>query len=84
MQGLIGITLPDTYSALAVVRSSDMAAQIPRRLATLAAEGGFLVMLRPPYRPKDVRLSVLCLRERLADPALSWMHGLLKSVAASL
>ena len=86
-QGLtrrIGVTVPDTYSALAVVRRSDMAAQIPRRLATMAAQGGFLVMLRPPYRPADVRLSLLCLRERLADPALGWMHALLKSVAASL
>jgi DNA-binding transcriptional LysR family regulator len=80
----IGVTVPDTYSALAVVRRSDMAAQIPRRLATMAAQGGFLAMLKPPYRPADVRLSLLCLRERLADPAMNWMHALLKSVAASL
>jgi DNA-binding transcriptional LysR family regulator len=80
----IGVTVPDTYSALAVVRRSDMAAQIPRRLATMAAQGGFLVMLKPPYRPADVRLSLLCLRERLADPAMNWMHALLKSVATTL
>jgi DNA-binding transcriptional LysR family regulator len=80
----IGVTVPDTYSALAVVRRADMAAPIPRRLGTLAAQGGFLVMLKPPYRPADVRLSLLCLRERLADPALNWMHALLKSVATTL
>lgn len=80
----IGVTVPDTYSALAVVRRSDMAAQIPRRLAMMAAQGGFLTMLRPPYRPADVHLSLLCLRERLADPGLNWMHGLLKATAATL
>jgi len=78
------VTVPDTYSALAVIRRSDMAAQIPMRLATLAAQGGFLVMLKPPYRPADVHLSVLALRERLADPGLAWMHALLKSVASEL
>jgi DNA-binding transcriptional LysR family regulator len=80
----IGVTVPDTYSALAVVGPSAQAAPHPRRLATVAAQGGFLVMLKPPYRPADVRLSLLCLRERLADPALNWMHALLKSVATTL
>ncbi|MBI1360205.1 MAG: LysR family transcriptional regulator [Alphaproteobacteria bacterium] len=78
------VTVPDTYSALAIIRRSDMAAQIPMRLATLAAQGGFLTMLKPPYRPADVHLSVLALRERLADAGLAWMHALLKSVAGDL
>ncbi len=73
----IGVTVPDVYSALAVVRRSDMAALIPRRLAELSTQSGFLAMVRPPYKSPTVELNLLCLRERLAEPALSWMHGVI-------
>jgi DNA-binding transcriptional LysR family regulator len=78
----IGVTVPDTYSALAIVRRSDMAALIPQRLAALSAQSGFLAMLRPPYPSPEVTVNLICLRERLADPAMAWMHGLIIGVAA--
>lgn len=84
LQRKIGVTVPDAYSALAVVRRSDMAALIPRRLAELSAQSGFLAMVRPPYKSPNVELNLLCLRERLAEPPLAWMHGLLGEVGKQL
>jgi DNA-binding transcriptional LysR family regulator len=80
----IGVTVPDAYSALAVVRRSDMAALIPRRLAEMSAQSGFLAMVRPPYRSPTVELNLLYLRERLAEPALKWMHSLLGEIGKTL
>jgi DNA-binding transcriptional LysR family regulator len=76
----IGVTVPDAYSALAVVRRSDMAALIPRRLAEMSAQSGFLAMVSPPYKSPTVELNLLSLRERMAEPAQAWMHGLLTAI----
>ncbi len=80
----IGVTVPDAYSALAVVRRSDMAALIPRRLAELSAQSGLLAMVRPPYRSPTVELNLLSLRERLSEPSQTWMRTLLTGVAVKL
>jgi len=80
----IGVTVPDAYSALAVTRRSDMAALIPRRLAEMSAQSGFLAMVRPPYKSPTVELNLLCLRERMAEPAQAWMHALLTDIASGL
>jgi DNA-binding transcriptional LysR family regulator len=80
----IGVTVPDAYSALAVVRRSDMAALIPRRLAEMSSQSGFLAMVRPPYRSPNVELNLLCLRERLTEPAMSWMHGVLSDLGTNM
>lgn len=80
----IGVTVPDTYSALAIVRRSEMAALIPRRVATAAAQTGFVELLKPPYPPSEVELSLLCLRERMSEPAQRWMHGLILDVASKV
>jgi DNA-binding transcriptional LysR family regulator len=80
----IGVTVPDAYSALAVTRRSDMAALIPRRLAEMSAQSGFLAMVRPPYKSPTVELNLLCLRERMAEPAQAWMHSLLTDIASGL
>lgn len=75
----IKITVPDVYSALAVVRRSDMAAIIPKRLAEMSAQSGFISMINPPYRSPTVEMNLLCLRERLAEPSQAWMHALLRA-----
>jgi DNA-binding transcriptional LysR family regulator len=80
----IGVTVPDSYSALAVVRRSDMAALIPRRLALLSTQTGLLRLIEPPYRSPRVDLSLLYLRERLAEPAIAWMRDQLKDIAAEM
>jgi DNA-binding transcriptional LysR family regulator len=80
----VGVVLPDSYSALAVVSRSDMVALVPRRLATLSVQRGFVRMIEPPYDTRPVDLSLLLLKERLAEPAIAWMQALLHDVAASV
>lgn len=86
-QGLtrhVGVTVPDTYTALAVASRTDMATLIPRRLALLSAQGGKVQLIEPPYESPVVDISLLYLRDRLAEPAVAWMRELIREVAASL
>jgi DNA-binding transcriptional LysR family regulator len=80
----VGVTVPDTYSAMGVIRRSDMAALIPRRLAALSTQSGILRMVEPPYPSPQVDLGMLYLTDRVADPAIAWMRGLLRSVAGGI
>lgn len=80
----IGVTVPDTYSAIAVASRSDMAALIPRRLALLSSQSGRVKLIEPPYPSPNVDVSLLFLRDRLDDPAIAWMRDQIRSVAAEL
>ena len=80
----VGVTVPDTYSAMGVIRRSDMAALIPRRLAALSTQSGILRMVEPPYPSPQVDLGMLYLTDRIADPAIAWMRELLRSVAGGI
>jgi DNA-binding transcriptional LysR family regulator len=80
----IGVTVPDTYSAFGVIRRSDMAALLPRKLAELSTRSGTMRLLEPPYESPLVDLGLLYLSDRIADPALAWMRGLLRQVAAEV
>ena len=80
----VGVTVPDTYTALAVASRTDMAALMPRRLAMLSAQGGRVQLVEPPYESPSVDVSLLYLKERLAEPAIDWMHDLIVTVAAGL
>ena len=80
----VGVSVPDTYTALAVASRTDMATLIPRRLALLSAQGGRVQLIDPPYESPTVDVSLLYLKERLAEPAIAWMHDLIRTVAASL
>jgi DNA-binding transcriptional LysR family regulator len=80
----VGVSAPDTYTALAVASRTDMATLIPRRLALLSAQGGRVKLIEPPYESPPVDVSLLYLRERLAEPAIVWMRDLIRAVAATL
>jgi DNA-binding transcriptional LysR family regulator len=80
----VGVQVPDTYSALAVVARTNMAALIPRRLAELAAQNGRTVLIEPPYLSPAVEVTLLYLKERLNEPAVAWMRDLIADVAAGL
>jgi DNA-binding transcriptional LysR family regulator len=80
----VGVSVPDTYTALAVASRTDMATLIPRRLALLSAQGGRVQLIDPPYESPSVDISLLYLRERLAEPAIAWMHAQIRAVAAAL
>ena len=60
---------------------TDMATLIPRRLALLSAR---VQLIDPPYESPRVDVSLLYLKERLAEPAIAWMHDLIRNVAAGL
>jgi DNA-binding transcriptional LysR family regulator len=78
----IGVTVPDSFSALAVVTRSDMVALAPRRLAEMSARSGKLVMIEPPYGSPPVDIGLLYRRDRLGDPAVAWLRDLLVGAAA--
>lgn len=80
----LGVTVPDTYSAVAVALRTDMAAMIPRRMALIAAESNRACLIEPPYDCPPADVTLLYLKDRLAEPAIAWMHGLIRSVAAGL
>lgn len=80
----VGVSVPDTYTALAVASRTDMATLIPRRLAALSAQGGRVRLIEPPYKSPAVDVSMLYLKERLAEPAIVWMRDLIRSVAATI
>ena len=61
-----------------------MATLIPKRLARLSAEGGRVKLIEPPYESPSVEVSLLYLKDRLAEPAIVWMHDLIRAVAATL
>ena len=86
-QGLtrrVGVTVPDTYSALGVAVRTDMVTMLPRRLALLSAQNGRVALIEPPYDCPTVDVTLLYLKERLAEPAIAWMHGLIRNAAAGL
>jgi len=80
----IGVTTPDTYSAVSVVRQSDMAALLPARMANLTKQTGLLRVLEPPYVSPKVELGLIYLADRMADPAMVWMRDLLRQVAGEV
>jgi DNA-binding transcriptional LysR family regulator len=80
----VGVTVPDNYTALAVAARTDMATLIPRRLALLSAQGGRVKLVEPPYESPPVDVSMIYLRDRLADPAIAWLLDQIRAVAAAL
>lgn len=69
----IGVTVPDIYSAIAVVARSEMAALIPRRLGLISQRVGLLKLIEPPHASVEFEMSLLILKERLNEPAVAWM-----------
>lgn len=80
----IGVSVPDTYTALAVAIRTDMATLLPRRLALLSAQSGRVKLIEPPYDSPAVDVALLYLKDRLAEPAVAWMHDVIRSVASGL
>jgi DNA-binding transcriptional LysR family regulator len=84
-QGLkrrVGVTVPDTYAALAIAARSEMAALVPRRLALMSS--GKLKHIEPPYASPPAPISLIYLAERLSEPPIAWMRRQIREVAAAL
>ncbi|MBV9996240.1 MAG: LysR family transcriptional regulator [Caulobacteraceae bacterium] len=77
----VGVVAPDTFAATAIVARSEMAALIPRRLALLLSQSGRLAVLEPPYESSPVEMSLLYRKDRIHEPPVAWMRGLLRQAA---
>jgi DNA-binding transcriptional LysR family regulator len=80
----VGAVAPDSFTALAIVARTDMAALVPRRLAERAVERGVLQQLEPPYESPPLEIGVLYMRDRSGDPALMWLLELLAQSSQGL
>jgi DNA-binding transcriptional LysR family regulator len=79
-----GMTVQDAQSAMAIVSKSDMAALVPRRMATAFAELYGLKLFEPPYPAEPIALEALWRRDLSDSPALDWFRGRLRSAASRL
>ncbi|HEV2098355.1 MAG TPA: LysR family transcriptional regulator [Stellaceae bacterium] len=84
LRRIVGLTTPHFLAALAIVSRSDMAAPLPRRLATTFAGAYRLKMFEPPYPSPAFDVMALWHREHGSDPAVHWLRNTVRKVAAEL
>jgi DNA-binding transcriptional LysR family regulator len=94
--GVVGVPLGDRdggpvlasipYSSVAplIVKHSDMAALLPRRLASLFAQHFDLDIAEPDSDLRQLEILSLWHREHGGQAAIAWFRGLLAEVAADL
>lgn len=83
--GLDGpITMPDVFSAMMVVGETDMAALLPRRLATLASQRKRLVMIEPTRHPEPAVFGAVIRGGESEAGPVAWLLRLVVEVAAGL
>jgi DNA-binding transcriptional LysR family regulator len=80
----VALTVPDTHAALAVVEGSDMAALVPRRVATPAINRYRLKLFDPPYPSPGMTITMIWHRQQESHPAIAWLRELIRSVAAEM
>jgi DNA-binding transcriptional LysR family regulator len=81
---MIGLTVQDAQSALAIVSRSDMVANAPRRLArSLAGQYG-LKLFDPPYESPMTLIDAIWRRDAAESPPLDWFRSKLRAAAAEL
>lgn len=84
-RGLDGpVTVPDASSALVMVSQTDMAALLPRRLATLAAERGSVVMIEPKRHPEPAQFGAVTRGGESQTGPVAWLLRIVAEVAAGL
>lgn len=81
---VIGLTTPHFFAALAVLSRSDMAAPLPRRLATEFAGPYRLKLFEPPYPSPPFAIMALAHREHGSEPATMWLREIVRQVTAEL
>ncbi|HKS88446.1 MAG TPA: LysR family transcriptional regulator [Stellaceae bacterium] len=80
----VTVTTPHFVAALAAVSQSDIAALVPRRLATAFMGRYRLVLFEPPYPSPPFEMMTLWHRDHGEQPAIAWLRHLLRDVAAGL
>jgi DNA-binding transcriptional LysR family regulator len=78
------VTVPDSYSAMAMVSQTDLAALLPRRQATLALQKGRLILVEPEHRPEPVSFgAVIRATESEAGPT-AWLLRIIAEAASAI
>jgi DNA-binding transcriptional LysR family regulator len=81
---IVGLTVQDAHSALAIVSRSEMAALVPLRLARSLAGAYALKLFDPPYPSPTLTLEALWRRDLSESQPLAWLRSLLRAAAAEL
>lgn len=80
----ISLTIPNGLIAPTIVGDSDIAALLPRRLAAASADRYHLKLFEPPYEAPPFDIMTLWHKSLGDQPALTWLRGLFREVAAGL
>jgi DNA-binding transcriptional LysR family regulator len=80
----VAVTTPHFIAALAAVSQSDIAALLPRRLATAFMGRYRLALFEPPYPSPSFELMTLWHREQGDQQAVAWLRQMLREVTAEL
>ena len=80
----VAVTTPHFLAALAAVSHSDIAALLPRRVATAFIGLYRLAMFEPPYLSPPFEVMSLWHRDQGDQPAIAWLREMLREVAAEL
>jgi DNA-binding transcriptional LysR family regulator len=81
---VIRLTTPHFHAVLAVVSRSDMAAPLPRRLAAAFADQYRLKLFDPPYPSPPFDIMALWHHDHGQEPAIIWLRGIVREIAAGL
>ncbi|MBV8889423.1 MAG: LysR family transcriptional regulator [Alphaproteobacteria bacterium] len=77
------LTTPQFQAALAILRHSDMAVLVPRRLVEPVSEQYNLAVFEPPYPSPPFDVMALWHRQHGDQPALDWIRQVLREAAAN-
>lgn len=80
----VGMMVPDTQSALDIVRTTDMAALVARRLALAYVPKNTLRIFKPPYPSPEMPMGLLARPDRLAAPDVLWLVRQVRSAAEEI
>jgi DNA-binding transcriptional LysR family regulator len=80
----VAVTTPHFLAALMTVNESDIAALMPRRLATAFMGRYRLALFEPPYPSPAFEMMSLWDRDHGEQPPIVWLRQLLREVAAEL
>ncbi len=80
----IVLTTPHFLSALVAISQSDIAALLPRRLATTFADRFGLKLIDPPYPSPSFEIMSIWHRDVGEQPAIAWVRRLLREVTTQL
>jgi DNA-binding transcriptional LysR family regulator len=81
---IVGMTIQDPQSALAIVGHTDMAVLVPRRMASAFAGQYRLKLFEPPYRSEPFAIEILWRRDLSKSPPLDWLRDCLRAAADRL